>query len=820
MMSGLDPSTQKKIMQEGASEADRRDALLSANKGATLNNPVVHVGDDRTSRPKSFSARESAGTGEKLPLGVKRISLTAGNPLDTVVTNCEDAGCSQPAASLAKGAKRVKCPVSPSAIHAPLQQSNQVNIPPSTDSSKSMGPPKRAPADRKPTQLKVDDQAGCSMDEATTVRISSKRAVRTFPSDEEVDVSVILDKANNALWSLRETALDELRSVIESGAGSKSAIQLLNRIAELVGDRMSDAHYRVQLAALGLVASLAQQFTASFAPHAEHLIARVFQRLTDKKEGVNKSAREVLVVLTDTYGLECLVPSMIKTLESSQPLVRSTVLEYIIASFPVYLPFLQANSCHTRILCTRLWHLSVDKSLEVRRYSSSILLLLRSNGMAMLVYDSASRLPSDTQTLIRKAMVPHIAEFDKELNTYIRTRKLPADLTQLPTTINPMSAPAAALSSEIFESKQEPCSAWGETEVAPRDNEYSEWLDEFSRPCAAMKKGSVHFNPSESNASTIRDTIQDSPTASQIASVDNGGIDRYLKNKDTSGDKSLNVVSGNLQMSSEGACVESQGVRKPANARPSALQNKDGCAGKPHTTIVQTMGEQMSQLVREVLSPDAGPCRSALETLSALAKKGDEATWKDWIGEVSIACVETLRLPVESGCAGHEAAMACMCALGVGLPGLVAPLVPLLVDALLTTAHYGRRSLLATAEDTASSLLLGSNPGLAIDVIETTVKQADAPVLQSTLRVATRVVKGLPHELVSHHAQRLVAPILPHINHPDADVRKSVVFTLVAFYQVVGEELRQYLQSLTASQHKLIAIYLQRSAVQSPASYN
>jgi hypothetical protein len=153
-----------------------------------------------------------------------------------------------------------------------------------------------------------------------------------------------------------------------------------------------------------------------------------------------------------------------------------------------------------------------------------------------------------------------------------------------------------------------------------------------------------------------------------------------------------------------------------------------------------------------------------------------------------------------------------MCAMGLSMPRLMEPLVPLLVDALLATAHYGRRSLLALAEETASALLCECNPSLAVEVMAKSIGQAEAPVLQSALRLAARAVKGLSADFVAHHAQQLTGPMLPHMNHADADVRKSVVFALVALYQVVGADLRQHLEPLTASQHKLITIYLQRTA--------
>ena len=840
-MSSLDPSTQKKILQDGMHEAERRENPLGANKTVSINipNSAFSQDDVRSARPKSFS-RESSGVGEgkasfgdKLQLGSKRVSLTAVIRSDAKETKCEDPEPCQPTC-LSKGAKRVKGPGSPSSTHPPLQQSNLVNIQMAnvSEPTKSMGPAKRAPADRKAVQSEgiFSREETCAVEEGAGGRIASKRGSRVVSADEEVDVSGLLEKANNGLWSLRESALDELRTAVDSGVGSRSTLQQLGKVADLVGERLGDAHYRVQLAALGLVACLAQHFTASLAPHIENLITRVIQRLTDKREGVNKAAREVLTTLSATYGLEYLVPSVIKTLEAPQPLVRSTALDYLITSMPTLLPFLQSNNSQTRILCSRLWHLSIDKALDVRKSSVHILLVFRASGIAISVYDAASKLPSDCQILIRKAMSAHLVDFDKELNTYIRSRKLPGDLSLVaPLSAIPPTQPVstAAGSPNVTDVKPSHIQ-WGETDPAPRTLEYSEWLDEFSQP------GGLPVGGEDSNtlgdSSNVPNVIKTREHQFFGGSKTFPGLD-LKKNQDQSSLSDESASKGHFSSEEkrnsdpESACIHQASGSETAHTRPvvvhptqglcrASSSPQQGKASVEKNQQPQACEALMQQLVRDVLCGDSGKCRSSLEALSSLAREGDELLWGDWVGEVSISCVEALRRPIESGGGGHEAAMTCMSCMGVSMPRLLSPLVPLLVDALLATAHYGRRSLLALAEETASSLLGECNPILALEVMAKAIGQAEAPVLQSALRLAARCVKRLPVDLVTHHAHELTGPILPHMNHTDADVRKSVVFALVALYQVVGADLRQHLEPLTPSQHKLVTIYLQRSSAQ------
>ena len=798
-MSNLDPSTQKKIVQEGLVEVERRDNPLCVNKTTSLSNFNGGSNDDRSARPKSGIGRDSSGNAE-MKICNKRKSLSTALPSDPLIQKPDV--MQQGTAS--RGTDRVKSPKSPLSMPAPLQISSQANIQGSCtavpESSKSLGLPKRILQDRKPATSKLDESDGTSSrdtfgpEDGSCVRTISKRISRATSAEEEVDVSGLIEKINNALWSLRESALEELRSAVESGFGVRSANQHLAKIADLVGERLSDAHYRVQIAALGLVSCLAQQFTASLTPYVESLATRVIQRLPDKKEGVNKTAREVLTTLTGIYGLEYLVPSIIKALETPQPLVRSTVLDYVIASMPVFLLFLQANNCQARVLCTRLWHLSVDRALDVRRLSTQILLLFRGHGMAMYVYDSASKLPNDTQVMIRKAMSVHIPDFDRELNTYLRTRKLPPDICHVPLpTVIPQIQQAPEPDVVTAQVKSESLCSWGETEVAPKAQDYIGWLDNFSNAplpstsaiSESVAKGRCDLSP-KSNGEIMF----------AKANVNQKSMrDDELSNFSCTETIPIQVVS-QKDICQEFQCENSQSKTKDRDP---------------------FHGEDMPRFVREVLAGDSTQCRLALEALSRLAKEGDELIWKDWVGEVSVACVEVLKRPADGGIGGHEAAMECLFAINARVPGLVASLVPMQVDALLSTAQYGRRSLLALAEETATSLLCDCNPYLAIDVMEATICRAQAPVLQSALRVAARVVKRFCHGFITQNARRLVIPMLPHMNHADADVRKSVVFAVVALYQVVGAELRQFLEPLTASQHKLVAIYLERSSAQNQA---
>lgn len=60
----------------------------------------------------------------------------------------------------------------------------------------------------------------------------------------------------------------------------------------------------------------------------------------------------------------------------------------------------------------------------------------------------------------------------------------------------------------------------------------------------------------------------------------------------------------------------------------------------------------------------------------------------------------------------------------------------------------------------------------------------------------------------------LLSGLFAAFGSPLAEVRKSVVFSLVEAWKVLGDELLPQLAPLPPSQHKLVAVYIERAQQQ------
>ena len=70
---------------------------------------------------------------------------------------------------------------------------------------------------------------------------------------------------------------------VESTPPSRALLASAPKLVEAATERVADAHYKVQNAALSLLAALAGHLSACLSPHVDAVLRQVLPRLIDKK---------------------------------------------------------------------------------------------------------------------------------------------------------------------------------------------------------------------------------------------------------------------------------------------------------------------------------------------------------------------------------------------------------------------------------------------------------------------------------------------------------------------------------------------------------
>ena len=79
-----------------------------------------------------------------------------------------------------------------------------------------------------------------------------------------------------------------------------------------------------------------------------------------------------------------------------------------------------------------------------------------------------------------------------------------------------------------------------------------------------------------------------------------------------------------------------------------------------------------------------------------------------------------------------------------------------------------------------------------------------------TLRAMTKLVGRLPSEDITKALPSLKPALFASLNGGEVDMRKAAVFLIVEMHSRLGEDVMQELDGLTASQQKLVSIYINR----------
>lgn len=93
-----------------------------------------------------------------------------------------------------------------------------------------------------------------------------------------------------------------------------------------------------------------------------------------------------------------------------------------------------------------------------------------------------------------------------------------------------------------------------------------------------------------------------------------------------------------------------------------------------------------------------------------------------------------------------------------------------------------------------------------------------AHVRLMALRVICGTIPLLSPEEVAEELPALVGAALPAVSSPAVDARKAAVFLFVEVYLQVGDALFPFLQTMTAAQRKLLAVYIEKKTAQRAAT--
>lgn len=240
----------------------------------------------------------------------------------------------------------------------------------------------------------------------------------------EEDLGALVDKCSNSLWSLRESSLLALSAQAQMTPPSRAMLSLAPQVVDVAAARVSDAHYKVQQAALALLLALASHLTACLSPQLDAILRQILPRLVDKKEQSRTACMALLDALYHFCGAQVMVASMNKAMEGAPGAVKVAALEHLTSDLRLLAPLMASSPSLARALLGHALPLCGDRVLDVKRGACVVAVQLRALAPLALYESLAKPWPPGQLAAVKKGLLPSLPNLDRELAVFLRTKKL------------------------------------------------------------------------------------------------------------------------------------------------------------------------------------------------------------------------------------------------------------------------------------------------------------------------------------------------------------------------------------------------------------
>ncbi|SGZ22076.1 BQ5605_C022g09426 [Microbotryum silenes-dioicae] len=397
----------------------------------------------------------------------------------------------------------------------------------------------------------------------------------------------------DSLWKTRKEALEMIQSILEGNKRLKPSP--LNDLSTPLKQRLVDANKIVQVLALDVIARIATGMGKPFERHCRLFVAAIVGVLGDQKAPIRAAATACLTAIADAAGLDAMITSFDKALETGSPVLRKDLLAWLEPRFQdedVVATLELRDLAGPVIACLE------DKTAEVRRSAQALLPGIISRVGYQTVLDRTGKLKPAS-----KATVLPLLEAARGQANLVPSSKAPtvasfAATPQANIISQPTSRPASAASGPIAATSK----------LAPGG---------LTRPTAVNKS-------LRAGASISTQSASDDAPASRLGAP---------RPRVSLGSKPLGASRSSPNPASSGFASVSEGKEAPfrdADPRPKTLRASKETGslkwvvdGTPRADQVETLLQQMTpytspDLLAQLFSKDHNAERDYIAALTAL----------------------------------------------------------------------------------------------------------------------------------------------------------------------------------------------------------
>ncbi|KAF7778753.1 hypothetical protein Agabi119p4_3098 [Agaricus bisporus var. burnettii] len=279
----------------------------------------------------------------------------------------------------------------------------------------------------------------------TTTTSSGKESGGPDPLDDlfprvELDSllkgTTILTDAKSDAWKTKKEALEALQAILDQG-NNKRLKSGMGEIGQVLKLRVVDTNKAVQSLALDIVSRIATGMGKPFEKHSRLFVASTVTVLSDQKVHVRSAASQTLTAIATACGaLDSMVAGITTGLESQNPILKSTLLHWIVEWFKND----ESTSLDIANWVPPAINSLDDRNGDVRKAAQALLpTLIKYSGFEFVMQQTNSLKPASRATAIPLIQAARPAGQDVAVVVAV-----PAKVTKKPTAPSPEPSSAIA----------------------------------------------------------------------------------------------------------------------------------------------------------------------------------------------------------------------------------------------------------------------------------------------------------------------------------------------------------------------------------------
>ncbi|KAM7265218.1 hypothetical protein ACFE04_002901 [Oxalis oulophora] len=577
----------------------------------------------------------------------------------------------------------------------------------------------------------------------------------------------------NSDWSARVAAFNYLQSLLQQGPkGVQEVNQNFEKVMKLFFQHLDDPHHKVAQAALSTLANIIPACRKPFESYMERILPHVFSRLIDPKELVRQPCSTTLDIVSKTYSIDTLLPSLLRSLdEQRSPKAKLAVIEYAINSFNKHALNSEgsANIGILKLWLGKLTPLVHDKNTKLKEAAISCIIAVYSHFDPTAVLNFILSLSVEEQNSLRRSLKQKTPRIEVDLMNFLQSKK---DRQRSKSSYDPSDV--VGTSSEegyVSASKKSPF---------------------FGRYSA----GSVDVDSGRKWSASQEITV----TSGSIGQISDESRENLYQNFDTNSSTDvLNSKGRDLSY-----MVVSKGHDEENAENGSHLESFStshyGINGLISDDPLD--GGTLNDLDFNHLKPASVNVDSILETGTSIPQ-----TLHLYFNQILTAVLEVLD---DSDSLIRELALSLVAEMLKNQKSSMEDSVEIVVEKLLHVTRDTVPKVSNEAEQCLAIVLSRYDPFRCLSVVAPLLVTEDEKTLVTCINCLTKLVGRLTHDQLLAQLSTFLPALFEAFGNQSADVRKTVVFCLVDIYIMLGKTFLPYLEGLNSTQLRLVTIYANR----------